>query len=378
MFGTTEKGGANGDGTIFSINTDGTGYQVLYSFGASTIDGEDPTAGLTLDGSTLFGTTDEGGNFPPNQGVGGGTVFSIRTDGTGYTVLHSFTDTETVINDTVSGLTLDGSTLYGTTATGGDALGCIFSINTDGSNYQILHAFASPVDRGGYPGTGLTLDGSTLYGTTTSGGANGAGSIFSIRTDGSDYQVLYSFTNQSGISGLTLVGSTLYGTANGTVISINTDGTGFQRIPVFSGYPYNGYYINDFTGSPVGDVTLVGSTLYGSTSGGFPGGFFSVSDVTDYNVGGPAAAFDQGLTVSLDPDSTDLSGATVAISASTLEAGDLLNFTNQNGVSGNYSHGVLTLTGRRHRGAVSGRPRIDHVFGNQRRPEQSGHFHRHV
>ena len=54
LFGTTENGGTYGDGTIFSINTDGTGYQVLYSFGASATDGQDPTAGLTIDGSTLL------------------------------------------------------------------------------------------------------------------------------------------------------------------------------------------------------------------------------------------------------------------------------------------------------------------------------------
>ena len=94
-------------------------------------------------------------------------------------------------------------------------------------------------------------------------------------------------------------------------------------------------------------MTLLGTTLYGSTGGSFAfqGGIYSISDVTSYDVGGPAAAFDQGLTVTLDPDSTDLSGATVTISADTLEAGDLLNFTIQNGITGNYSHGVLTLTG---------------------------------
>ena len=85
LYGTTENGGAYGDGTIFSIHTDGTGYQVLYSFGATPTDGEDPVAGLTLDGSTLFGTTNTGGS------AGGGTVFSINADGTGYQVVDSFT-----------------------------------------------------------------------------------------------------------------------------------------------------------------------------------------------------------------------------------------------------------------------------------------------
>ena len=197
-------------------------------------------------------------------------------------------------------------------------MGTIFSINTDGSDYQVLHAFASPVDRGGYPESDLVLVGSTLFGTTELGGVDGLGSIFSIHTDGSDYQVLHSFIYGGSVSGLTLVGSTLYGTDGGTAISINTDGTGFQLFLA----PSDNF---DFNGYPIGDLTLVGSTLYGST--GYGGdGFYSVSDVTNYDVNGPAAAFDRGLTVSLDPDSTDLSGATVAISASTLPTATCCNF----------------------------------------------------
>ena len=196
LYGTTENGGTYGDGTIFSINTDGTGYQVLYSFGATATDGEEQVAGLTLDGSTLFGTTSIGGS------TGGGTVFSIHTDGTGYQVVDSFTGN----NQSISGLTLDGSTLFGTTEYGGDGLGSVFSVNTDGSNYQVLHSFNEPVDLGGYPTAGLTLVGSTLYGTTESGGADGRGSIFSIQTDGSDYQVIHSFADGSDFSRLTLVG----------------------------------------------------------------------------------------------------------------------------------------------------------------------------
>ena len=62
-----------------------------------------------------------------------------------------------------------------------------------------------------------------------------------------------------------------------------------------------------------------------------------------FTVGGSAVAVDSGVTVaSYD---TDLTGATVTISAGTLQSGDTLNFTNQNGISGSYSGGVLTLSG---------------------------------
>ena len=59
--------------------------------------------------------------------------------------------------------------------------------------------------------------------------------------------------------------------------------------------------------------------------------------------GGAAVAVDSSVAVS--SGDTDLSGATVAISAGTLQSGDTFNFTNQNGISGSYSGGVLTLSG---------------------------------
>ena len=64
-----------------------------------------------------------------------------------------------------------------------------------------------------------------------------------------------------------------------------------------------------------------------------------------YTAGAPAVAVDSGVTVaSSDIDST---GATVTISASTLESGDTLSFTSPSGsgISGVYSGGVLTLSG---------------------------------
>ena len=54
-------------------------------------------------------------------------------------------------------------------------------------------------------------------------------------------------------------------------------------------------------------------------------------------------AVDSGVTVS--SSDTDLTGATVTISAGTLQSGDTLHFTNQNGITGSYSGGVLTLSG---------------------------------
>ncbi len=60
-----------------------------------------------------------------------------------------------------------------------------------------------------------------------------------------------------------------------------------------------------------------------------------------YTAGGPAVTVDPGVTAaSSDPN---LTGATVAIN--NLQTGDTLHFINQNGISGVYSSGVLTLSG---------------------------------
>src|SRR6185369_894338 len=55
---------------------------------------------------------------------------------------------------------------------------------------------------------------------------------------------------------------------------------------------------------------------------------------------------DSGLTVT-DADSTDLTGATVAITAGFVSAEDTLAFANQLGITGSYNSGtgVLTLSG---------------------------------
>src|SRR6266481_773500 len=90
--------GVRTNGTVFAVNTDGTGFTNLYGFTASSInpsgvytnhDGAGLSAGLTLSGKTLYGTATYGGSS------GRGTVFRVNTDGTGFTNLHSFAANDT-------------------------------------------------------------------------------------------------------------------------------------------------------------------------------------------------------------------------------------------------------------------------------------------
>jgi uncharacterized repeat protein (TIGR03803 family) len=68
LYGTTNYGGSQGDGTVFEITTSGN-ENVLHTFTGS--DGAVPQAGLADVNGTFYGTTDGGG------ASGDGTVFSL-------------------------------------------------------------------------------------------------------------------------------------------------------------------------------------------------------------------------------------------------------------------------------------------------------------
>jgi uncharacterized repeat protein (TIGR03803 family) len=61
LYGTTKAGGSYGKGTVFSINTNGAGYQVLYNF-TNSPDGSAPESDLVFAGGALYGTTEQGGS----------------------------------------------------------------------------------------------------------------------------------------------------------------------------------------------------------------------------------------------------------------------------------------------------------------------------
>jgi uncharacterized repeat protein (TIGR03803 family) len=284
LYGTTGAGGASGRGTIFAVNTDGSSFTNLHSFGGN-FDGSATAAGLVLSGNTLYGACQSGGT----NGVG--LVFSINTDSSAYTKLHSFPTTVSGVNSEgaqpLASMVLSGNTLFGTTFSGGSGgKGTVFRINTDGSSFTNLHSFSALVSNtnsdGAQPFSALTLSGNILYGATLGGGASN-GVLFKLNTDGSGYSTLHTFsvlnnrTNWDGANPygtLFLSGNTLYGTAaaggsvsNGTVFVLNTDGTGFHVIYNFSGLANN---TNADGAAPVSGI-LWSNTLYGMTHNGGSG-----------------------------------------------------------------------------------------------------------
>ena len=188
----------------------------------------------------------------------------------------------------LSKLTLSGNTPFGTTYYGGTyyANGTVFSIQTNGFGFTNYYSFTGGVD-GACPSGGLILESNILYGTTQFGGTNGYGSIFAISTNGTPFQNLYgfttSYTNVSGVytnsdgtipqGGLIISGNTMYGTASqggrnriGTVFSIETNGSGYTNLYTFtatSDYDYNGG-TNEDGAYPVATLILFGNSLFGS------------------------------------------------------------------------------------------------------------------
>jgi uncharacterized repeat protein (TIGR03803 family) len=285
MYGMTAQGGSFGYGTVFKVITDGTGFYTLHSFVDGGADGG-PTIGPLLSGETLYGVNLFGG------GRLDGTVFSVKTDGSGFTNIFNFGENHNYGFQGVgpSGPMLTGDTLYGVTTGdvggGGGDHGTVFKINIDGTGFTNLHSFTGSDGTG--PMGSLVLSGNTLYGTALSGGSSGNGTVFTVKTDGSGFTVIHSFTatstNSSGLytnydgaypyAGLIVAGSTLYGTASaggtggsGTVFALNTDGAGFTIIHSFTA-SFNPYVTNSDGAGPVAGLILSGNTLYGTTSGG--------------------------------------------------------------------------------------------------------------
>ena len=281
LYGVTSAGGTSGKGTVFKVNTDGLDFTTLRSF-SGVSDGAAPQARLVLSGNTLYGTAVDGGSS------GNGTVFRLNTDGSAFTNLHSFTATSAFTNsdgaNPYAGLVLSGNTLYGAAAYGGHTSdGTVFKLNTDGTGFTVLHSFTATLvaganSDGANPVGRLVLSGNTLYGTAYFGGSSGNGTVFALNTSGSEFMTLHSFSAGSGSfpyhinsdgaypwGGLILSGTTLHGTAqqgssgSGTVFSLSFAPPQLTisfagDYPVLTwptkvpGFDYSGYHLQYSTG----------------------------------------------------------------------------------------------------------------------------------
>jgi uncharacterized repeat protein (TIGR03803 family) len=296
LYGIASAGGSFGAGTVFAVNTDGTGFTTLHSFTFGN-DGANPNARLVTDGNILYGTTVAGGDSDR------GTVFSVNLDGTGFTNLHSFAGSDGAYP--YAGLVLSSNTLYGTTVAGGAfSQGTIFKVSTDSIGFSTLYNFTPGGNNasnlytnsdGANPYAELLVSGSTLYGTANAAGVGGKGTVFKVNLDGTGFVTLHSFAATNGLeagfpyAGLILSNNTLFGTASdksnlsgsagsgyGALFSLNTDGSAFNNLYTFTS--------GSDGATPYAGLTLSGDALYGTAVGGGSSGYGTVYRLT---AGGP-------------------------------------------------------------------------------------------
>jgi len=286
LYGTSVQGGDFGGGTVFQLSPSGNGWThtVLYSFTGGA-DGGEPYKGVTLDSEgNLYGTAVTGGGGFCEGGCG--VAYKLTHVGGSWTqtVIHTFTGG----NDGSgpgAGLTLDKhGNVYGMTPTGGaNGLGVIFRLRLENGIWKIkvLHPFTGGDDGATGSAGRIVLRGGTLYGAATVGGANGQGTVFSLKHVPGEWQfkTLYSFKGQPDAGfpygGLTfdkagnIYGTTYYDGANdfGSVyqLSPQPDGSWSERVL----YSFKGG--KDGLGSISNLVFGKNGALYGTTSEGGAG-----------------------------------------------------------------------------------------------------------
>jgi uncharacterized repeat protein (TIGR03803 family) len=177
FYGVTLSG-SNGFGSVYRINADQSGFTNLYSF-TGGLDGYLPEAALTVFSNQLFGTTTAAGIS--NMG----TIFRLNTDGSGFTPVHEFLGTwdagvpfggVTVYSNVLYGAALDGNSSSGN-------YGIIYRMNPDGTGFTNVYNFSGGNDGAG-PESTMVLNGNTLYGITPAGGSafstSGDGTLFAV------------------------------------------------------------------------------------------------------------------------------------------------------------------------------------------------------
>lgn len=269
LYGVTPIGGTNGFGKVFTLDANLSGYTVLRDCGS--VD--------NAPASILQGT--DGALY-----IVGHSIFRLNTDGSGFSVLHTFNSLE---GDWPIGQLMQGSdgALYGTSYFGGpNDFGTIFKVNTNGDGFAVLHSFSGASD-GKYPMSGV-IQGSdgALYGTASEGGATGNGTVFKLNTDGSGYVVLHQFAGAQtdgafplgelaeDLGGNALFGTTYAGSSGtnnqGTIFKIGLDGGSYSTVYSFA-YPSKAG-AKPITGLVRGQSEGDIGVFYGTTSFGVSGG----------------------------------------------------------------------------------------------------------
>ena len=287
LYGVTETGGTNGVGTIFSYDAATATYTTVYNM--TSTGGSKPVRGLVQVGTKLYGMCSEGGTSNL------GTLFDYNLTGGVFTKRVDFTGTANGSKPRGRLVLAANGSLYGTTYLGGaNAKGVIFQFNPTTNAYTKRWDFTTAT--GSQPFAGLMkASNNLLYGVTFNGGTapNNGGVLFSFNTTGPVYAVLHEFVAADGINPLAeltqATNGLIYGSASasgansgGTLFSFNITGSVFTKLIDMA--PATG-------SSPFGRMIQASNTLlYGLTNrGGMNDGGFLYSLNTSSNAYTPVA-----------------------------------------------------------------------------------------
>lgn len=243
-------------------------YMVIYTFTGGA-DGGTPFATPILYNGNLWGTTNAGG------ANGAGTIYTVNFASRKETVLHSFAGGPTDGAGPIAGLVQNAAgNFYGASYKGGALnFGTVFELTLKGQ-YSIVHSFAGPPTEGlGPAGTPVFDPGGDLYGTTYQGGnTKGYGTTYEITAAGV-YKTGQNFPADGGLprAGLALINDQLWGTSSGGTTrsyggAVYQAGVGSTPLYIFSGGADGSQPMGPVIGDTLGN-------LYGTTSGGGNGSF---------------------------------------------------------------------------------------------------------
>ena len=236
LYGTTGAGGgSSSDGILFSITKKGGSIGYLHNFTTPDGNGGGPEGKLLLLYGKFYGTTIRGGG----EGDSLGTIYKFDPTTKAFTTLYSFTGTANG-RQPMAGLVSDGTLLYGTTSSGGIAkadAGTVFKIDPKTGAFAALYKFQGGTD-GANPVSSLTYQNGLLYGTTSKGGAAGAGTIFQVDPASGAEKVLYSFTGAGDgatpVTELTFANNIFYGTTSAGGVTNSNCATGCGTVFEFT------------------------------------------------------------------------------------------------------------------------------------------------
>ncbi|MBK9337936.1 MAG: hypothetical protein IPM98_15885 [Lewinellaceae bacterium] len=270
LYGMTAYGGSGGRGVLYEYDLNTQTYAVKIAF-SSNGDAADPRGSLTDLGGIFYGTTNAGGS------ESAGVLFSYDPNTNALNYWHHFGVSGAGAGP-VGSLTVMGSKLYGTTEQGGaNGQGVLYEFDPGTVSYTELYPFDGTT--GGAPRGALLPDAGILYGTASQGGSNGAGVLFSYNTGTNLYATLhdFGFSDGAGPEGdLAIFSGKLYGmTPNGggsnlgVLFEYNLGANAYQVLLEFQQFN---------TGNSRNGLLEIGGVLYGMTAS--PGKIFTYEVAT--------------------------------------------------------------------------------------------------